>query len=58
MKPKKSNKKLFLNKKTVAHLSGSKMGSAYGGKGGAYTGNSVIYCCLTVPPTDCFCPTT
>jgi hypothetical protein len=65
MKTKKLNKKLFLNKETIADLGNSGMNDVYGGvgtTGDTYTGTFVwVFCskictrnaCGSVPDTDC-----
>jgi hypothetical protein len=55
MKIKKFNKKLSLNKKTIANLSNDEMSDVQGGG----TGDSFEFCIVTVPDTTCMdsiCP--
>lgn len=66
MKQKKINKKLVLNKQTIAHLSRSRMKGAKGG-GTIFTvcpvtieeecWTKIVNWCISDPPTGCFgCP--
>jgi hypothetical protein len=50
MKSKKFSKKLFLNRKTVANLSGSDMGNLHGGEGFPATSR------LCIETDPCICP--
>ena len=62
MKPKKIEKKLFLNKKTIAHLNNGQLREVKGGDTTVTLDTCQTYCSCTCETcvwtiTGCYCPT-